>query len=36
MKVVVIPSVIGTLKTIPNGLVKELKDLEIRVQVKNH
>ena len=34
MKVMVIPIVIGALGTIPKGLVKGLKDLEIRGQVK--
>ena len=34
MKVTVIPTVIGTLKTITKGLVKGLKDLEIRGQVE--
>ena len=29
MKVMVVPVVIGTLGTIPEGLVKELKELEI-------
>ena len=34
MKVTVIPVVIGALGTIPKGLVKGLKDLEIRGQVE--
>ena len=34
MEVSVIPIVIGTLGTIPKGLVKELEDLEIRGQVE--
>ena len=32
MKVTVIPIVVGALGTIPNGLVKGLKDLEIKEQ----
>ena len=32
MKVTVIPIVIGALRTIPKGLIKELEDLEIREQ----
>ena len=34
MKVTVILIVIGTLGTIPNGLIKELVDLKIRGQVE--
>ena len=34
MKMTVKPIVIGTLRTIPKGLVKRLKDFEIRGQVK--
>ena len=34
MKVTVIPVVIGALRTIPKGLVKGLKNLEIRGRVE--
>ena len=34
MKVTVIPTVIGALGTILKGLVKRLKNLEIRTQVE--
>ena len=35
MKVTVIPVVIDALGTFPKGLVKGLKDLEIRLQVES-
>ena len=34
MKVTVIPIIVGALGTIPKGLVKGLKDLEMRRQVE--
>ena len=34
MKMTVIPIVVGTLGTIPKGLVKGLEDLQIRTQVE--